>query len=88
MVQIAVRSKRADAQRNIEAILDAAAVCLSGNPEASIAEIAQTAGVGRVTLYAGRLAADAAAFTIAATVLTAFTPPGEPVPWVDERMLS
>ncbi|HEY3004021.1 MAG TPA: TetR/AcrR family transcriptional regulator [Kribbellaceae bacterium] len=43
--------KRADAQRNIEAILDAAVVCLSHNPEASVGEIAKAAGVGRVTLY-------------------------------------
>jgi len=43
--------KRADAQRNIAAILDAALTCLSRNPEASIGAIAQTAGVGRVTLY-------------------------------------
>ncbi|MEV1132290.1 TetR/AcrR family transcriptional regulator [Agromyces sp. NPDC049794] len=44
-------AKRADARRNIEAILDAAAMCLSRDADASIAEIAQTAGVGRVTLY-------------------------------------
>ena len=43
--------KRADARRNIEAILDAAALCLSRDADASIAEIAQAAGVGRVTLY-------------------------------------
>jgi AcrR family transcriptional regulator len=43
--------KRADARRNIEAILDAAAVCLSRDADASVAEIAQAAGVGRVTLY-------------------------------------
>jgi AcrR family transcriptional regulator len=44
-------ARRADAQRNIQAILDAAALCLSRDPDASIAVIAQTAGVGRVTLY-------------------------------------
>lgn len=44
-------AKRADAQRNIAAILDAATMCLSRNPDASLGEIAQTAGVGRVTLY-------------------------------------
>ncbi|GLJ62436.1 TetR family transcriptional regulator [Microbacterium barkeri] len=44
-------AKRADAQRNIQAILDAAAVCLSKDAAASVAEIAQAAGVGRVTLY-------------------------------------
>ena len=44
-------AKRADARRNVVAILDAAVQCLSRNPDASVAEIAQTAGVGRVTLY-------------------------------------
>jgi len=44
-------NKRADAQRNIEAILDAAVTCLSRDPEASVGEIAKAAGVGRVTLY-------------------------------------
>ena len=46
------RPRRADARRNIEAILDAAIACLAGNPDASMAEIAAKAGVGRVTLYA------------------------------------
>jgi AcrR family transcriptional regulator len=45
------RAPRADAQRNIEAILDAAFRCLSDNPQVSIGEIADAAGVGRVTLY-------------------------------------
>jgi TetR/AcrR family transcriptional repressor of mexCD-oprJ operon len=43
--------RRADAQRNIAAILDAAVACLALDPEASVADIAKTAGVGRVTLY-------------------------------------
>lgn len=43
--------KRADAQRNIVAIVDAATECLSRDPAASTSEIAKTAGVGRVTLY-------------------------------------
>jgi AcrR family transcriptional regulator len=42
---------RADARRNIAAILDAAETCLATNPDASIGEIAAAAGVGRVTLY-------------------------------------
>jgi TetR/AcrR family transcriptional repressor of mexCD-oprJ operon len=46
-----VTARRADARRNIEKILDAAVACLSRNPEASVGEIAQAAGVGRVTLY-------------------------------------
>jgi AcrR family transcriptional regulator len=45
------RAKRADAVRNRDAILDAALRRLTENPAASMAEIAQAAGVGRVTLY-------------------------------------
>lgn len=45
------RIRRADAQRNRAAIIDAALVCLAANPRASMTEIAQAAGVGRVTLY-------------------------------------
>jgi AcrR family transcriptional regulator len=44
--------RRADAERNISAILDAALVCFIEQPQASMAAIARTAGVGRVTLYA------------------------------------
>ncbi|NNH74871.1 TetR/AcrR family transcriptional regulator [Nocardia uniformis] len=43
--------KRADARRNIAAILDAAQECLIADPEANISHIAKHAGVGRVTLY-------------------------------------
>jgi TetR/AcrR family transcriptional repressor of mexCD-oprJ operon len=43
--------RRADAQRNIAAILDAAVTTLGSDPEASVSEIARAAGVGRVTLY-------------------------------------
>src|SRR5438477_1097018 len=42
---------RADAVRNIAAILDAATDCLARDPETSIAGIAAAAGVGRITLY-------------------------------------
>ena len=45
------RQQRADARRNVEAILEAATTCLARDPDASIAEIARVAGVGRVTLY-------------------------------------
>lgn len=45
------RSLRADARRNIEAILEAAAASLSRNPDATLAQIAEAAGVGRITLY-------------------------------------
>lgn len=43
--------RRADARRNVAAILDAAQECLIRDPEATVAQIAQAAGVGRVTLY-------------------------------------
>jgi TetR/AcrR family transcriptional regulator, mexCD-oprJ operon repressor len=43
--------RRADARRNINAILDAALTCLARDPDVSIGEIAKAAGVGRVTLY-------------------------------------
>jgi len=43
--------RRADAQRSITSILDAALVCFNQGPDATMTEIAQAAGVGRVTLY-------------------------------------
>lgn len=49
--QPAARPRRADAQRNVEAILSAARESLAANPDATLAEIAQAAGVGRITLY-------------------------------------
>jgi AcrR family transcriptional regulator len=42
---------RADARRNVAAILAAATDCLARNPDTSVAEIAAAAGVGRMTLY-------------------------------------
>jgi AcrR family transcriptional regulator len=47
----APRAQRADARRNVAAILDAATECLARDPEMSIASIAAAAGVGRITLY-------------------------------------
>jgi len=44
--------RRADAERNIAAILDAALECFGDDPQATMADIARAAGVGRVTLYA------------------------------------
>lgn len=44
--------RRADAERNIAAILDAAVTLLTEDPDVSMAEVAREAGVGRVTLYA------------------------------------
>jgi AcrR family transcriptional regulator len=48
----ATRRRRADAERSIEAIVDAATDCFAADPDASMVEIAKAAGVGRVTLYA------------------------------------
>jgi AcrR family transcriptional regulator len=44
--------RRADAERNIAAILDAAVELLGERPDASMAEIATAAGVARQTVYA------------------------------------
>ncbi len=44
--------RRADARQNAEKIVRAAVTCLGRNAEASMNDIAQEAGVGRVTLYA------------------------------------
>src|SRR5699024_1128826 len=44
-------AKRADARMNVAAILEAATRCLARDPDATLAEIAREAGVGRVTLY-------------------------------------
>lgn len=43
--------RRADAQRNISAILDAGLACLGRSPDVNMIEIARAAGLGRVTLY-------------------------------------
>ncbi|MEV5749113.1 TetR/AcrR family transcriptional regulator [Actinoallomurus sp. NPDC052308] len=44
--------KRADAERNIEAIISAATEYFARDRDASMGEIAKAAGLGRVTLYA------------------------------------
>lgn len=44
--------RRADAERNIAAIISAAAECFARDPDASMTDIARAAGLGRVTLYA------------------------------------
>ena len=44
-------TRRADAEQNMTRILDAAAACLCRSPTASMGEIAQAAGLGRVTVY-------------------------------------
>ncbi len=45
------RTPRADARRNREAIVVATVQALRQDPDASISQIAATAGVGRMTLY-------------------------------------
>src|ERR671927_1308971 len=45
------RKRRADAERNINAIIDAAIQALASDPDASMAEIARRAGVVRATIY-------------------------------------
>ncbi|UYM06781.1 TetR/AcrR family transcriptional regulator [Solicola gregarius] len=44
-------SRRADAQRNIDRILDAATTLFAKSATVSMSEVAREAGVGRVTLY-------------------------------------
>jgi AcrR family transcriptional regulator len=45
------RPRRADAERSIESIVDAALSCFTERPDVSMTAIAQAAGVSRVTLY-------------------------------------
>jgi TetR/AcrR family transcriptional repressor of mexCD-oprJ operon len=47
----AARQRRADAERSIEAILDATLACAPAGGTFNMAAIARTAGVSRVTLY-------------------------------------
>lgn len=42
---------RADARKNIAAIVEAAIGCLARDPDVSVGDIAKAAGVGRMTLY-------------------------------------
>ncbi|WP_235939967.1 TetR/AcrR family transcriptional regulator [Occultella kanbiaonis] len=44
-------ARRADAVRNVESIIGAAITCLARDPNATMADIAKEAGLGRVTLY-------------------------------------
>jgi AcrR family transcriptional regulator len=46
------RRRRSDADRSVQAILEAAPDTLAGDPDASMAEIARRAGVVRATIYA------------------------------------
>jgi AcrR family transcriptional regulator len=47
----APKRRRADAERSIAAIVDAALEALAGDPDVSMAEIARRAGVVRATIY-------------------------------------
>ncbi len=48
----APRRRRSDADRSVQAILEAALEALASDPDASMAEIARRAGVVRATIYA------------------------------------
>ena len=45
------KRRRADAERNVAAILDAGLEALAGDPDTSMSEIARRAGVVRATIY-------------------------------------
>ena len=47
----APKRRRADAERSVAAILDAALEALAGDPDSSMSEIARRAGVVRATVY-------------------------------------
>ena len=47
----AARPRRADAERSVERILDAALDALVRDPEASMSDVARGAGVARATIY-------------------------------------
>jgi len=91
---IATSPKRADARRNIEAIVDAATRLLAADSDASVQDIAKAAGVGRVTLYGhfdsrATLVAEVATRAIAETeaslqeVDLSGTPTEAMVHWID-----
>lgn len=50
-MEAATRSQRADAKRNREAVIETAIALLSGDPNASMGEIAAASKVGRTTVY-------------------------------------
>jgi TetR/AcrR family transcriptional repressor of mexCD-oprJ operon len=87
-------ARRADARRNVATILDAAAEVLSHDPDASMADLARAAGVGRVTLYGhfesrATLVAEVVAVAMRQSeeVLAAVDLTGDPVRAV-ERLMS
>ena len=64
------RRRRADAERSIATILDAAVGVLSERPDASMAEIAAAAGVARQTVYAHYQAREALLAAVAERALS------------------
>jgi AcrR family transcriptional regulator len=59
MAEQTTRKRRADAERNVTAILDAAIEVLADRPDASVAAVARAAGVTRQTVYAHYPSAEA-----------------------------
>lgn len=65
--------RRADAERNIAAILDAAVEVIGERPDASMSEIAKAAGVARQTVYAHYPSREALLDAVAARALAEST---------------
>jgi AcrR family transcriptional regulator len=82
----APRAQRADARRNIAAILEAATDCLARDPEMSIAGIAAAAGVGRITLY-GHFKTRATSSTPYGPVVQSARDPTPPTPGAPDGAL-
>ncbi|QCC76588.1 TetR/AcrR family transcriptional regulator [Nocardioides daphniae] len=78
-------SARADGRRNREAILKAAAEAMLDNPQASIAEVAERAGLTRATVYRHYADRDALLQAMARTTAMHLVPTildeMRPLPW-------
>jgi AcrR family transcriptional regulator len=64
-----VSRRRADAERNVRAILDAAAAVLAERPDASMSDVAAAAGLARQTVYAHFASRDALLTAVAERAL-------------------